>query len=182
MLSQTIPGTNIMFNEADDAFTILRPMIDITGGFSLGQVCKITGLQSSTIQNWVKRKYIPSPVNKKYLERHISRILMVSTLRDFIDIEDIGRLMYYINGDTEDESDDIISESLLFDYYCRAIRTLDDTTLTENNIDSIINNIIIDVDKDHKEKISIALKVMVYAYIAGECQKQININLQHLRR
>lgn len=182
MLSLDIPGTNIKFNESEDAFTILKPMIEITGGFSLGQVCKITGLQTSTIQNWVKRKYIPAPVNKKYLERHISRILLVSVLRDHVDLEDIGRLMSYINGDTEDESDDIISESLLFDYFCRAVRKLDEISLNEDNIDEILSNIIINEDVAHKAKLLLALKTMVYAYIAKQCQQQININLEQLRR
>lgn len=181
MLSSNIPGTNIQFNEAEDAFTIIRPMIEITGGFSLGQVCKITGLLPSTIQNWVKRKYIPAPVNKKYLERHISRLLLVSVLRDYVEMDDIGSLMKYINGDTEDETDDIISESLLFDYFCRAIRALDETSLNDDNIDSIVNNIIINEDINHKKKLLIALKTMIYAYIAKECQEQIDMNISKLK-
>ena len=69
MLNETIPGTNISYSEADDAFSVFRPMIEITGGLSLGQVCTITGLQPSTIQNWVKRSFIPHPENKKYYRR-----------------------------------------------------------------------------------------------------------------
>ena len=70
MLSKTIPGTNIEYRGNTDASDILRSMLQITGGLSLSQVCRITGLQTSTIQNWVKRSYVPKPEKKKYYEIH----------------------------------------------------------------------------------------------------------------
>ena len=81
MQAKTIPGTNIVYGNNEDAFSVLKPMIEITGGFSLGQICRITDLQTSTIQNWVKRGYVPHPDNKKYYERHLSRIFsMLSSI------------------------------------------------------------------------------------------------------
>ena len=118
MLSKTIPGTNIEYRNNKEASQIIEEMIEITGGLSLSQICKITNLQTSTIQNWVKRKYVPRPDHKKYYERHISRILLISALRECMNIEDIGELMSMINGDTDDETDDIISETRLYDYFC----------------------------------------------------------------
>ena len=181
MLSKTIPGTNIEYKNSDDAFTVLKPMIEITGGLSLGQLCTITNLNPSTIQNWVKRSYVPRPINKKYTERHISRILMISALRDCMNIEDIGELMVYVNGDTEDESDDIISESKLYDYFCKALKNIDDMSLNDENIESVVRKLIEDENVDNKEKLLKALKIMIYAYISGKCLEQINTNLKQLR-
>lgn len=182
MLSTTIPGTNIKYDASEDAFSIIRPMIEITGGFSLSQICNITGLNDTTIQNWVKRSYVPRPVNKKYQERHIARILLISSLRDVMNIEDIGELMVLINGDTEDESDDIISEANLFDYFAKALRQLDEKSLNDENIDIVLRQLLKKEDSQHKGKLVKALKVMVYAYISGRCLQQIELNLEDLRR
>ena len=51
------------------------PLIRATDGLTLSQVCTLSGLEPSTIQNWIKRGYVPHPVGKKYRERHLARIL-----------------------------------------------------------------------------------------------------------
>ena len=181
MLSKMIPGTNIEYQNNNDAFSVLKPMIAITGGFSLGQICKITGLQASTIQNWVKRSFVPHPEKKKYYERHLSRILLISALRDCMNIEDIGELMQLINGDTDDESDDIISEENLYDYFCKAVRNLDAQSLNDESIERTIITILEHEEGLTKEKLTMALKVMVYAYISGRCLERIALNLNRLR-
>ncbi|MBQ3295016.1 MAG: DUF1836 domain-containing protein [Erysipelotrichaceae bacterium] len=181
MLSKTIPGTNIEYGGNEDAFSVLKPMIEITGGLSLGQICRITGLQASTIQNWVKRKFVPRPERKKYFERHLSRVLLISALRDCMNIEDIGELMHLINGDTDDESDDIVSEEDLYDYFCKAVSRLDEQCLSETSIEATISSLLDKVEEINYDRLLKALKVMVYAYISGRCLEQIAINLDSLR-
>ena len=181
MSAKIIPGTNIEYGDKEDAFSVLRPMIEITGGFSLGQICRITGLQPSTIQNWVKRGFVLRPDHKKYYERHLSRILLISALRDCMNIGDIGELMWLINGDTEDESDDIISETALYDSFCKAVKHLDDTSLNFEEIDHTIDEILQSEDVAVRERLSMALKVMVYAYLSGKCQRLIDMHLSRLR-
>ncbi len=181
MQTKMIPGTNIEYGSNEDAFSVLRPMIEITGGFSLSQICRITDLQPSTIQNWVKRGYVPRPEHKKYYERHLSRILLISALRECMNIEDIGELMHLINGDTDDESDDIISETALYDNFCKAVKGLEEFSLDHETIDETINAILEKEEESVRERLSMALKVMVYAYISGICLQQINDNLHRLR-
>ena len=181
MSVKIIPGTNIAYGDNKDAFSVLRPMIQITGGLSLGQICRITKLQSSTIQNWVKRGFVPRPEHKKYYERHLSRILLISALRDCMNIEDIGELMVLINGDTDDEGDDIISETALYDVFCEAVRELDERSLNMQEIEHCIDELVLHEDRNAKERLSMALKVMVYAYLCGKCLKQIQLNLSRLR-
>ena len=181
MSVKIIPGTNIAYGDNKDAFSVLRPMIQITGGLSLGQICRITNLQSSTIQNWVKRGFVPRPEHKKYYERHLSRILLISALRDCMNIEDIGELMTLINGDIDDESDDIISETALYDVFCEAVRELDERSLNMQEIEHCIDELVLHEDRSAKERLSMALKVMVYAYLCGKCLKQIQLNLSRLR-
>ena len=181
MQTMMIPGTNIEYGNNEDAFSVLRPVIEISGGLSLGQICRITDLQTSTIQNWVKRGYVPRPDHKKYYERHLSRILLISSLRECMNIEDIGELMRLINGDTDDESDDIVSETALYDYFCKAVRGLDELSLDHQKIEDTIDAILRNEEENVKERLKRALKVMVYAYISGRCLKQIEENLKELR-
>ena len=181
MSEKIIPGTNIEYGDREDAFSVLRPMIEITGGFSLSQICRITGLQTSTIQNWVKRGYVPRPEHKKYYERHLSRILLISALRDCMNIEDIGELMQLINGDADDESDDIISETALYDTFCKAIKALDEHSLNIDDIEKTVEGVLETDEASIREKLSMALKVMVYAYLSGKCMKMIDHHLSRLR-
>ena len=180
MIGDTIPGTTIDFTVYDQTIAYIRQMIDFTGGLSLGHVCKLTGLPETSIQNWVKRGYVPHPERKRYYERHMSRILLISALKDSMNIEDIGELMVLINGDTDDESDDIVSETELYRYLCEAIKGLDVEAFAENQIEYRIKAILAD-EKANAEKLSMALKVMVYAYISGACFRKANAYLQELK-
>ena len=181
MLSKTLPGTNIGYEDYEETFNKYRRMVEVTGGLSLGQICAITGLQTSTIQNWVKRSYVPHPENKKYFERHISRILLISALKDCMNIEDVGELMVLINGDTDDQTDDIVDETRLYDHLCRIIYELDFSDLEDSRIEEVIEKVISE-EKRYRKKLATALKVMTYAYVSGICSRKTGAYLQKLRK
>lgn len=52
-----LPGTTLALpkDKTTNAFSVIEPVLDATGGLTLRQVCDMTGLPASTIQNWVKR-------------------------------------------------------------------------------------------------------------------------------
>ena len=83
-MQQFVPGTNLKYEGGRGMFSLLRPMIQAADGLTLGQVCSITGLAPATIQNWVKRGFVSRPIQKKYRERQLARILLISSLRDYI--------------------------------------------------------------------------------------------------
>ncbi len=87
-----VPGTSMPYEEGG-MFALFRPMIRATDGLTLRQVCSLTGLEPSTIQNWIKRGYVAHPVEKKYRERQLARILLISALRDCMKIDSIGALI-----------------------------------------------------------------------------------------
>lgn len=137
-------------------------MIDMGNGISLSQVCNITGLEPHMIQNWVKRGYVPHPINKKYYIKHLSRILLINALKECMYIEDIGSLMVYVNGDVDDESDDIISEKELYKLFENLVNSIDDL----NKIQETVNK------KVKAKKLNICMKVMCYAYYSSELSKK----------
>ena len=180
MLDQYIPGTNIPYT-GNDISGVIRTLIISTDGLTLSQVCRITGLETSTIQNWVKRGYLFRPVKKKYYERHMSRILLISALRDCMKIEEIGDLMAGINGELESEDDDIVSETSLYEYFCQSIHSLNEKNIYPENIDAVIEKVLEGFSGNHKGRLICALRVMIYAYISGICMKYIKDNLEEMR-
>ena len=125
MQLKNVPGTVLPLDEyAQGTFKTIEPALKLSGGFSLSQVCLLTGLEPTTIQNWIKRGWVAKPVNKKHLERQISRILIINALRDALSLEQIVKLLAEINGSVEDKSDDIIPESKLFDCLCNGIKKI----------------------------------------------------------
>lgn len=149
-------------------FDAYKQMIELGDGLTLSQICKISNLQPHMIQNWVKRGYIPHPIKKKYYIKHLSRILLINALRECMYIEDIGSLMVYINGDVDDESDDIISEEELYKLFESLINSITDL----NKIDQVINT------KVKNKRLNSCMKVMVYAYVASEMLKKSQSYLQ----
>ena len=115
-----IPGTvlNAPLAEAGQMKEKLTAMF-LGGGMVLSQVSAVTGLEPYTIQNWVKRGFLTKPVGKKYTLRQLCRIININMLKDALRMEEICGLMTYINGNLDDESDDLIDDSELYFLFLR---------------------------------------------------------------
>lgn len=115
-----IPGTALQIEEQEIARIpeLLRSMF-LAGGIQLGQVCSVTGLESHTVQNWVKRGYLSAPVKKRYDLEQLCRIITVNMLRPALPLEQICGLLQYINGDLTREDDDLIDDSTLYFLFLR---------------------------------------------------------------
>ena len=184
MTEKTVPGTTIPYADSSGMFAMFRPLIRATDGLTLSQVCSITGLEASTIQNWVKRKFVPRPVEKKYHERQLARILLISALRDGMKIDAIGELMAMVNGDADDESDDIISEERLYDYLCRSIGEMGERPLTPEEISTVVHQVTRDYeppDGEAAQRLRSALTVMVFAYTAGQYKQEAEIHFRQMK-
>ena len=164
------PGTAVERSRTGvSAFAQFENMIRMTDGLTLGQVCAITGLEPSAVQNWVKRGFVPRPVGKKYYGRQLARIMLINALRDSMKIENVGELMRSVNGDTEDESDDIISEERFYDYLCRAFDSCENEFFEQDVRDTVAGIASEDesLDAALKKRLTDALCAMAYAYAAG---------------
>ena len=179
------PGTVIERKRGETSvFAQFDIMIKMTNGLSLGQVCAMTGLEPSSVQNWVKRGFVSHPVNKKYFGRQLARIMLINALRDSMKIENVGLLMQRVNGDADDESDDIISEEKFYDYLCDAFDKCE-SGLFGADIRSTVTSVIADYDpatSDAKERLTEALCVMVYAYGSGILTKKANEHFEILTK
>ncbi len=170
-MDKYVPGTTVVFKNSE-FFEKYREMIELSGGISLNQICSMCNVETYTIQNWVKRGYIPRPINKKYFPKHLARVLLINSLKECMKIEDIGKILVIINGDVDDESDDIISEEDLYRLFSSIIYKLEDYDKVESIIDELVD--------DKQKKLREGLKIMVYAYISSEFSKKANEMLKRI--
>lgn len=154
-------------------FEQLRPAFAATGGLLLSQVCDVTKVESSTIQNWVKRGWVEAPKDKRYGELQVARILIIDILRSVMSLEKIVALLSFVNGKLDDVSDDIISDSDLYTLIQKGVNLLEARghLLSEDNVKSIVNEVIGDYKgprPDSREKLMRALRVMLWGYLSAK--------------
>ena len=116
----TIPGTTLTAQRdaADTVEGLFAPLF-LAGGLTLSQVASITGLEPYTIQNWVKRGFLPPPQGKRYNMEQVCRLINMNILKGTMPLEQIIHLMSYLNGSLSDESDDLVDDTMLFFFFVR---------------------------------------------------------------
>ncbi|MDR2590608.1 MAG: DUF1836 domain-containing protein [Oscillospiraceae bacterium] len=174
---EALPGTAKTYaNQGEKGFAKIEMLLEATGGLSLSQVCAVTGLEGSTIQNWVKRGWVEHPRGKKYEEVHIARILIINALKECIKLEHIAKLMGYVNGKEQDGSEAIIRESQLYNYLCEALKQsgqADDHS--KGGVEGVVDRVISDYsDPNPNAKIRIqkALTVMIFACVCTDVKRR----------
>ncbi len=113
-----LPGTTI--SVASLTPNIAETMLEYLfsgGGVMLSQVCNMTGLEAYMVQNWVKRGFLTKPHGKTYDVDQLTRIFFINMLREVMQIDEIVKLMSYINGALDDRSDDRIPDSRLYNLF-----------------------------------------------------------------
>ena len=81
----------------------------------------MVGVPGATLQNWIKRGFVSSPVNKRYTRRQTCRIILIAMLRHSLLIDDAVTLLRAINNNLADEQDDLIDDSDLYLYFCDVV-------------------------------------------------------------
>lgn len=175
---KTIPGTLLPFKEGEarDTFKAITPIFTVTSGLTLAQMCRLTGLNASTIQNWIKRGWVASPKDKRYGEEQAVRIMLINSLRASLQMDQIQHLMTYINGSVTDRSDDIINDTELFNVFCKIIWISDThNTFSKTTIKRIIDEELRDYSgplENSKQRLSSALLVMTLAYLSAQLRAE----------
>lgn len=171
----TLPGTVLSVDAdrpqaAEEVFSSLF----LAGGLVLSQVTQVTGLEPYIIQNWVRRGFLAPPKQRKYTRRQLSRILMINALKSTLSIEQICKLLSYINGALDDEGDDTIDDTELYGAFVLMAGSVQKHGLTS---ESEMNRLIADGLKDYKEsipgakeRIEQALRIMITAWRAAQLQ------------
>ena len=165
-----IPGTVLHADrrEADKIPQQLEALF-FGGGIPLSQVTAITGLEAHTVQNWVKRRFVTSPVAKRYSLRQLCRIININMLKGVLTLEQICQLLGYVNGTLGDESDDMIDDSQLYFMFVRLAARLKEL-YEPAAADELLEQYLQDYEESipgAKYRVRKVLRVMLTAWLAA---------------
>lgn len=136
-----------------------------TSKLMMSQLNELTGLKTPTLQNWVNRGFLSRPKNKKYDKDQVARILIINALREGMPLDGISKLLFYVNGKTEEKEDDIIPESELYGYICDLVF---DQRFSYKTVDCLIDEKLQCYNENFagsKERLKKALRAICYCYI-----------------
>ena len=167
-----IPGTRLVRSEMGGVtgMEFLSKVFFISNGVMLSQIRDVSGIDGSTLQNWTKRGWVENARLKRYNINQFAHILIINMLRSCMQLDRIASLIQYINGRVDDRSDDIIEDSILYDYICKIL-----DSLAEGDCDlSSIKNEIAKITASYTEpvpgardRLTNALEIIVVAYYAS---------------
>ena len=158
----------------------------MTGGIYLSQLADLTGVASATLQNWVKRGFVSSPVDRKYSMRQTARMILIAILRKSLPMDDIVDLLSSLNHNLSDESDDLIDDSQLYLYFCDLVIQMPAQSYFEPaHLSRSIAAAIADFSLEKAnsaDRLERVLRIMLQAYAASQLQDQVRRDLQKLKK
>lgn len=178
-MTATLPGTVLPLPDTlpEQPFSLLEPAFAVSGGgLLLSQVTELTGLSPAAIQNWVKRGWVSAPVNKRYGEQHVARILLINLLRPAMRLDQIAALLRYVNGRVDDRSDDILPDEQLYNWLCIAtLRLREESSLGHEFVTTLIEALLEGYEgpvPDAKKRLSHALTIMLLNVAAAALMQE----------
>ncbi len=180
----TIPGTALRGERADVEASIRQIQgMFLGGGMIRSQMAQVSGVEAHDIQNWVKRGFLPSPVNKRYNCEQFCRIVTINMLRSAMPMEKICSLLSYVNGRLDDESDDLIDDTALYFMFLRLAaraRHIGGTQNWEEALEVVFENFQERIPGT-RERIEIVLRIMLTAWIGVQTIRQADRMLMELK-
>jgi len=183
-MSWTIPGTTLLLPERDGglAESQFRAMF-LPGEMALSQVSAVTGLESYTVQNWVKRGFLTKPQNKRYSLRQLCRIVNINMLKSILPLPDICSLLGYVNGQLDDESDDMIDDSDLYFMFVR-LAARSKALYNAESREAVLEEELADYQEPipgAKARVKEVLRIMLTAWLAARMAQETEKMLKALQ-
>lgn len=171
----TIPGT-VLQCPREDAVRISQQFgaMFLGGGIVLSQVASVTGLESHSIQNWVKREFLPPPVQKRYDLDQLCRIATINALNSVLTMDRICGLLRYVNGQLDDNSDDLIRDSELYFLFVRLAARSKELYKAEDR-DALLDEALRDYQEPApgaRQRVKNVLRIMLTAWLAARMRQE----------
>ncbi len=171
----TIPGT-VLQGQREDVNHIPEQFgsMFLGGGIVLSQVAAVTGLEAYMIQNWVKRGFLRPPVQKRYDLDQLCRITTINALKGVLSMDRICGLLGYVNGQLDDDSDNLIRDSELYFLFVRLSARAKELYRAEDR-DKLLSQALSDYREPApgaKDRVKNVLRIMLTAWLAARmCQE-----------
>lgn len=181
-----IPGTKLKKSDMGNVtgLEFLSKIFYISDGVMLSQIREVSGIDGSTLQNWTKRGWVANARLKKYNIDQVAHILIINMLRSCIQLDHIAMLIHYINGKLDDKSDDIIKESVLYDYICRILdKLMEQDVCSMASIKETIKTETADYQENipgATQRLANALEIIIVAYYAALIKRRSDEMLSKL--
>lgn len=181
-----IPGTKLRRSDMEGltGLDFLKKVFFISDGVMLTQIREISGIDSSTLQNWTKRGWVASSHLKRYDIDQVAHILIINMLRSCMQLDRIAFLIQYVNGSVSDRSDDIIRDSILYDYICRILcRMMDSKSCALSDVHAVVEEITSDYVEPFpgaEKRLNQALEVIVVTYYAAVIKRHAEVLLDKI--
>ena len=170
-----IPGTVLQIPRSDaDRIENTFSSLFLAGGITLGQITDLTGLEPYTVQNWVKRRYVSSPKGRMYDVDQFSRLVIINMLKQSLQLDSIVKLLSYINGQLDDRSDDIITDSELYHLFVSLLIELNGST-DANALDDAAEHITVgyvEPSPGARRRLCKVMIIMAQSYFSSELKKK----------
>lgn len=180
----TVPGTVLKIPQKDaQQLRQVFSSLFLGGGIVLSQVSAVTGLEPYTVQNWVKRGFLPPPEKKRYTLRQLCRIININMLKSVVPMERICGLLTYINGHLDDESDDIIDDSALYFMFVELAlqaNALTDAEARTQALETVLEGYEEPV-AGARARVEQVLEIMLTGWVAAQLQQQTEKLINQLR-
>ena len=171
-MTKRYPGTTIeVLAMKKGSSRLLFDGIFAAGGVTLSQVSNMTGLEPYLIQNWVKRKFVSSPVKKLYSREQFARIIIINMLRESLQIDSICNLLQVIGGEIDNELDDLIKDDELYHRYCDMVCDGEIDISDKAIVSEAVHNAAQDFEGKlpaDRQKLVKILQIMLYAHTASK--------------
>lgn len=157
---------------------------------SLANLCELTSLKSTSIQNWIKRdikELIGAPeLGKKYSIEQTAMLLIVKDLKSTFEFEKIRNILIIVFNTLSDRSDDLINPIKFYEIYAIVLDSFDtlpflsDQTL-ENCIISRIESLpkFKSLSLDQSKPIKNVLVITVLSVLASHMQARSHFYLDN---
>lgn len=171
--SETIPGTLLDRKQTDGltGMAFLRHLFFGTDGVMIATIRNVSGIDTSTLQNWVKRGWVANSRCRRYNIEQVAHILIINMLRSCMQLDHINFIIRYINGDVADASDDIIPETRLYDLICRILDAMNEAPVCDA---AAVHAIVERETADYREpfagarqRLKTALEIIAVTYCAA---------------
>ena len=176
-MPHTLPGTTIPVDpgQPDAAEAVLAPLF-LTGGLMMSQVAQLTGLEPYVVQNWVRRGFVSPPVRKRYSRRQFCRIATINLLKDCLQLDKICRLLSHVNGELDDESDDLIDDAQLYGYIAALTPRLEEDALpSRSELDAWCNQVLSDYQErvpGARARVAQVLEIILTAWLSALLKRE----------
>ncbi len=175
-----LPGTVVeMPADRYSVRDVLNSMF-LAGGLMLSQVSSLTGLSTHVLQNWVKRRFVSSPYDKKYNKNQFCRIVILNLLKEGMQLEHITKLLECINRGKDPDAGKEVSE---FETYCIFVDIMIHSEMNVNNLPTSIQLVMDGYPGPYqgwKKNATQIFRIMGILYICSVLKDQAGMMLEEL--